>query len=137
MWLKIKSGHLSKETTNSAGWDLCANEDISLLPGHQAVIGTGLRTEFTPGYVGLIRDRSGMAAKKRGTTRAGVIDADYKDEWKVVFVNESMELLEIKKGDRIAQVLFIPVPWIEIYEEGGTYEVKDVQRAGGFGSTGK
>jgi dUTP pyrophosphatase len=86
------------------------------------------------GCYGVIKDRSGLAANQRVSTRAGVIDPKYPNEWCVVLENASQYTVEIKKGDRIAQVIFLPLLPVEVV--GAGVAVSGDIRTGGFGSTG-
>lgn len=119
---------------DDAGLDLCSVEDRKIEPGQGTLIGTGIAVALPPGHVGLIADRSSMA-KKGLKTAGGVIDAGYRGEIKVIFWNLSHETLEIQKGDRIAQLLILPVatPQTEAVESLDTTQ----RGEGGFGSTGK
>ena len=127
------------ETTDSAGMDLRAHLDATLVlkPGQRALIPTGLRLEIPPGYEGQVRPRSGLALK-RGLTvlnSPGTIDADYRGDVGVILINLSQEDQPIKKGDRIAQLIFAPVTRTELIE---VEELGDSARgSGGFGSTGE
>ena len=123
----------------AAGADLCACLDyksITVLPGETKLIDTGLSMELPSGYVGLIYARSGLACKQ-GLTLAngvGVIDSDYRGEFKVALYNTSKEIRTISNGDRIAQLIIMPYPAIEFVE---VSELSDTERGtGGFGSTG-
>lgn len=133
MELTIKSGKLTRSTRYSAGYDLYCGEDVVVIPSRdRRLVKTGLVTSFTPGHVGLIRDRSGHAFKAGVTVLAGVIDPDYALEWGVILLNTGKESFVVRRGDRIAQVLFIalaPVRCIDIEES-------QDERQGGFGSTG-
>jgi deoxyuridine 5'-triphosphate nucleotidohydrolase len=149
----VKSGKLSRQTLESAGWDVYANGEHTLAPGESKLIPTGLVTEMR-GCWGKLFDRSSMAIRGL-TTRAGVIDADYDKEWKVVMVYEpgAKSLFQrikdwfngtvepsvvIKDGERIAQVVFFPTNYVSVDVTGfGTVERKCDERKGGFGSTGK
>lgn len=128
----LKSGRLTKATPDSACFDVHASQDVLLVPGEVVTVPTGIRSEMT-GCSALLLDRSGLAAKFGVTRRAGVIDADYRGEWLVVMVNEGKEGYQIKAGDRIAQCLF--VPHFDVLMDGNV-EIKGVERAGGFGSSG-
>jgi dUTP pyrophosphatase len=66
-----------------------------------------------------------------------VIDPDYDGEFKVILRNESKEAYQIKVGDRIAQVIFLPLLPVEIVSAGGQFEESESKREGGLGSTGK
>ena len=117
-----------------AGWDLCSTEDQLIIPGDGALISTGFAWEIPKGFVGLIRDRSGLAAKYGITVRAGVIDAGYRGEVKVALRNENRIEYRVNQGDRIAQMLIVPCVHAE------TVEAKRLSSAdrgdAGFGSTG-
>jgi dUTP pyrophosphatase len=122
-----------RATAGAAGYDLRTLFDCELWPHDSKLVSTGYGVVLPPWTVGLIRDRSGMAVKGI-TTRAGVIDADYRGELKIVLVNESDSRIELKAGDRIAQMIILPcdprtlgaIPLPDATERG----------AGGFGSTG-
>jgi deoxyuridine 5'-triphosphate nucleotidohydrolase len=118
----------------SAGLDLYAVEEKTIDPGATAIIKTGLRCTFNPGWVALIWDRSGMGAK--GYHRyAGCIDSDYRGDWGVVLHNSTGQPVTIKPYDRVAQVVFQRC-WIGQPKLGVV--INDTERGeGGFGSTGK
>lgn len=123
----------SKGSTAAAGFDLRTIQSCCIYPGDQVVISTGWAFEIPRGFVGLIRDRSGMAMS-RMTTRAGVIDSDYRGEIKVLLVNEGSDRRNLNAGDRIAQIIFIPIYGIQMNE---IAKMSDTQRGeNGFGSTG-
>ena len=127
------------QTPLSAGMDLRANitEPLVLQPGQRALVPTGLRIELPAGYEAQIRPRSGLALKHGLTVlnSPGTIDADYRGEIQVLLVNLSDQAFEIKRGERIAQMVVARherVQWIE------TDELSDTERgAGGFGHTGR
>lgn len=126
----------SRATDGSAGYDLSANiaSPLRIWPQESVVIPTGWSITIPWRCVGLIRDRSGLASKRRLTTRAGVIDPDYRGEIGVVLVNESNDVRTIQPGDRIAQLVIVPciLDEIEIVSD-----LDETARGGnGFGSTG-
>jgi dUTP pyrophosphatase len=128
-------GQVPKEKKlTDAGTDLCADASIVVLPWSTACVPLGFKAEFPPNIVAIIKDRSGLALKQC-YTHGGVIDSSYRGEWKVIVSNNSKVAWTILKGDRIAQVLFVPVlhvTWIP------TEKLSDSERgSGGFGSTGK
>jgi dUTP pyrophosphatase len=136
--LKIKKLHPDAKVPKfanktDAGMDLYSIEDIIILPNHRTLVKTGLSMEFPEGYVALVWDKSGVA--KNGLTKiGGVIDAGYRGEYKIMLHNISSKSYEIKKGQKIAQILIQPIiqPQIEVVEE-----LSDSERGdGGFGSTG-
>ncbi len=117
-----------------AGLDLYALEAVALTPGAGTVARTGIAVALEPGFVGLVCDRSSLA--KRGLkTAGGVIDAGYRGEICVVLWNLSPEPQRIEDGERLAQLLVMPVATPSPVEAG---ELEATSRgAGGFGSTGR
>ncbi|MFC1728009.1 dUTP diphosphatase [Nanoarchaeota archaeon] len=116
-----------------AGLDLHSNESFILKKGEKKLVKTGIKMGIPEGHVGLIWDRSGLAAKNGIHVLAGVVDSSYRGEVGVVLKNFGDEDFEIEKNSRIAQMLIQPVLNPEIIEE----ELKDTERGeGGFGSTG-
>ena len=117
-----------------AGLDLHLNEDALLEPGQTRLLSTGIALAVPTGYVGLVADRSSMA--KRGLkTAGGVIDAGYRGEVKVVLINHSAGPVELKRGERIAQLLILPVATPAVREVESLDETR--RGEGGFGSTGR
>ncbi len=118
-----------------AGANLFSLEDKVLNPGERHMFQLGFALEFPATHVGLIMDRSSMAVKYGLTCLGGVIDSNYRGEWGVVLLNASDQSYEVKKGDKIAQVLFQPVETAQFEE---VNELRESTRAeGGFGSTGR
>ena len=116
-----------------AGLDLYSIEESVLKPGELKLIRTGIAIAIPRGYVGLVKDRSSKAVRGLHCL-AGVIDPGYREEVKVVMINLSKESVKIKKGERIAQMLLVPVAYLD------PVEVEKLPpndgRSGGFGSTG-
>ena len=124
----------SKSNRSDAGWDLYAVEDAIIEPSQTELIGTDIAMAIPEGYVGLIWDRSGMAAKRGIHRFAGVIDSGYRGPIKVCLWNSTQEHCIINKGDRIAQIIIEKCPdveWQEVKELNGTH-----RGDGGFGSSG-
>ena len=117
-----------------AGFDLRSLEDVLLKKGGKVIVPTGLSMEIPEGYVGLVWDRSGLAAKNSIHCLAGVIDSYYRGEIKIVLINLGKEDFQIEKGMRIAQMLIQPIMTIELKEVKDLNETKRAE--GGFGSTG-
>ena len=122
----------------AAGADLyaCLDDSVVIEPGKSAVIYTGLAMEIPKGYAGLICARSGMACKRglAPANKVGVIDSDYRGEFVVVLHNHGDTSQTVSHGDRIAQLLIVPV-LMPGFEE--CHELADTARGdGGFGSTG-
>ena len=119
---------------HDAGWDLYASEKNYIMPSHRRLVKTAISVAIPKGYVGLIWPRSGLAVKKGVDVFAGVIDSGYRGEVGVCLYNSSELSLEIKKGDRIAQILFQKIPQTAIVE---VHDLDDSKRGqGGFGSSG-
>lgn len=121
-------------TKNSAGYDLTSNEDYTLQPGERHLFKTGITCAMDSNEYLAIVPRSGLAIKNGITVlnTPGTVDADYyPNEIGVVLYNSSEYAFEIHKGDRIAQAI------LQEYKTMGVDLVKDVERNGGFGSTGK
>ena len=119
-----------------AGLDVSSAEDISIPPMRRALVHTGLVMALPAGYEAQIRPRSGLALKKGITVlnTPGTIDAGYRGEVGVILMNLGDETFEVKKGDKIAQMVIAPVTRAEVVE---VAEVDSTERgAGGFGSTG-
>ena len=123
----------------AAGCDLHAavDEPMILAPGERAAVPTGIALAIPEGFEGQVRARSGLALRHgiACVNAPGTIDSDYRGEVKVILGNFGREPFEIRRGDRIAQVVFAPVVRAEIQE---VDELSDSARgAGGFGSTGR
>lgn len=120
-----------------AGLDLAAAADVTLAPGERALVGTGIAVAIPDGYAGLVAPRSGLAARAGVSVvnAPGVVDAGYRGEVKVVLINhDPSRRVEIARGDRIAQLLVVPVEAVDVVE---LAELPDSERGtGGFGSTG-
>jgi dUTP pyrophosphatase len=117
-----------------AGFDLRSAEDVTLTPGEKKIVKTGIKIAIPEKHVGLIWDRSGMAAKHEIHALAGVVDSGYRGEVGVVLKNLSDKEFEIEKNMRIAQMLIQPVVSAMIEE---VDSLEDTERGdGGFGSTG-
>lgn len=116
-----------------AGMDLYAREHRTLEQGEPYMFRLGFASEFPSGWAAIFQDRSSMG--KRGVrVLGGVIDSGYRGEWACVLVNLTDKEIVINKGDRIAQVLFMPVG-TAVQEESDLSET--ARGDGGFGSTGK
>ncbi len=140
-WGNVYAPDLSEPETLVPFWRMTACVEqitkIVLSPGDRVLFSTGISLSIPPGYEGQIRPRSGWALKDGITVlnSPGTIDSDYKGEIKVLLINLGHESVEIKRGDRIAQLVIAPVIKAElvIVEELET----SARGAGGFGSTNK
>ena len=124
------------QNKGDAGMDIRSNEDITIRAYGWNVIATGLYIIIPFGYEGQMRSRSGLAAKSgiQVLNSPGTIDSGYRDELKVILINHGHFAYEVKKGDRIAQLVVSPMTQAQLEE---VYELnKDDDRGGGLGSTG-
>lgn len=122
------------DESGNAGYDLRSRIETILPPMSGLTIPLGICASFPPTHVGLLFDRSGIASKKLVGKLAGVIDSSYRGEWHIVLFNHSRVAFEIKKGDRICQVLFQEVskPTIQFVDS-----LEETSRGSdGFGSSG-
>ena len=116
-----------------AGFDLFACAGLTINPGDTVAVPTGIQMAIPAGYVGLIWDKSGIAL--RGVHRlAGVVDAGYRGEVKVVLTNLGKEPFVINPAMKIAQMLIQPVQTVDIVEVDSLDQTS--RGEGGFGSTG-
>lgn len=137
--LDARAAFPQRATAGSAGLDLCALLDapLTLGGGDTALVGTGLAAEIPDGCAAFLFARSGLAVKHGiGLVNSvGVIDSDYRGELRVGLINLSRESYTVQPGERIAQLVLMPVcvpPVRETPELSGTGRGK-----GGFGSTGR
>lgn len=124
-------------TTHAAGLDVVAAENVTLPPGGRHAVATGFAIAIPEGYEVQVRPRSGLALKNGVTclNTPGTIDADYRGEVKVILANLGQEPFEVKRGERIAQLIPAAVQRAAFAE---VDELDETPRgAGGFGSTGR
>lgn len=126
-----------RATFGSAGYDLSSSVDIVVPKRGKQLVSTGLTMRIPDSCYGRIAPRSGLAWKKGIDVGAGVIDSDYKDEVKVILFNHSDDDFVVKIGDRIAQIILIPVLMLPVQSKTFVVPVVNIdkQRQGGFGST--
>lgn len=118
-----------------AGLDLFASEKSEIPPMSRALVPTGVAMEIPQGFVGLVWDKSGLAAKSGVKTMAGVVDSCYRGEVKVALMNFSRKKVSFNAGDKIAQMLIQKIEIVRVRE---AVKLTDTSRGkGGFGSTGK
>ena len=146
---------------NDAGFDLYADEDAILAYGETKVIATNIALELPDGYMADVRPRSGLTSKTALRVQYGTVDAGYRGNigiicdnvdnlYKVKMIDNKLHAIitgdrdailtyntaiEIKRGDKIAQLVIQKIPDIELIEADELNET--VRGAGGFGSTGK
>lgn len=118
-----------------AGLDLFSQEDYILKPSERHMFPLGFSLEIPEGYASIIKEKSGLAVKHGLHGLAGVIDSGYRGDYTVTLMNLSSDPYKIEKGDKIAQLLIIPImnATINIVEELNVTSRGD----GAFGSTGK
>ncbi|MBQ3843105.1 MAG: dUTP diphosphatase [Ruminiclostridium sp.] len=145
MNIKVKKMNINaripfRATEGSAGCDLyaCLDKDEILAPGERKLIPTGIAIEIPYSKsAGFVFPRSSVSSKYGVSLSncVGVIDSDYRGEVKVPLINHSSEPYTIRNGDRIAQLVVMPVIDTDFVEAD---ELSETQRgSGGFGSTGK
>lgn len=128
-----------RQHPDDAGYDLHANEAMTINVGATKLIRCGIRIAIPCGVVGFICPRSGLALK-RGVTvlnGPGVIDPGFEDELGVVLINLGDRNFEVAVGDRIAQIVFVETAGVEVVSGAvGGGEAGATARRGGFGSSG-
>ena len=125
-------------TSESAGMDLCAyiDSDVTIKPGDICMIPCGIAIAIPEKFFGLVAPRSGLAVKYGITilNAPGIVDSDYRGEWKCILINLGKEDFVVKKGMRIAQMIvtpFIPTNFCVVEK------LSETERgSGGFGHTG-
>ncbi len=124
-------------TSGSAGCDLISSEEITIPPGRWSSVSTGLHLEIPEGYFAQVCPRSGVAFKHGVTVlnSPGIIDSDYRGEVKVILINHNSLRYTVKKGDRIAQLVFLPFAQVDMRHV--EYFSTTERGEGGFGSTGR
>jgi dUTP pyrophosphatase len=125
-------------TRDAAGMDLYAavSRTVTVLPGERCLVPTGIVIALPKGYEAQVRPRSGLALKHGVTllNTPGTVDADYRGEIKIILINLGKEPFEVRRGDRVAQLVIQQVHKIEWRE---VSVLDDTRRGdGGFGHTG-
>jgi dUTP pyrophosphatase len=125
-------------TEGSAGCDLRAaiEAELTITPGGRALVPTGIAVAIPPGYEGQVRMRSGLAHDKGLAllNAPGTVDSDYRGELRIIIANLGSEPATIRRGDRIAQLVFAPVARARF--ERVSELPPTTRNTGGFGSTG-
>ena len=129
----------SYKTLGASGMDLMAfiKSSVTIKPKTSFLIPTGLSLAFSKDYEIQIRPRSGLAAKNNMSVlnTPGTIDSDYRGEIKVILYNHGNNDFVVNNGDRIAQMILVPIVKMELEETNDLSET--IRGEGGFGSTGK
>ncbi|GAB7555272.1 dUTP diphosphatase [Novosphingobium sp. 11B] len=123
-------------TEGAAGMDVVSAEDVTIPSGGRHAVATGLSVAIPVGYEIQVRPRSGLALKHGISVpnSPGTVDSDYRGEVKVILINHGAEGFDIRRGDRVAQLVLAPVTrasWVAVEELDET-----ARGEGGFGSTG-
>lgn len=140
MILKIKKLVPELKVPNYAhpgdvGLDVFSLEDYGLQPGERRIFPLGFALEFPTGFAAIVKDKSSLPKNGGLHTMGGVFDAGYRGEYNVNLINLGAETYHIKAGDKIAQLLIMPVEIAQIEE---VTELSETSRgAGNFGSTGR
>nr|XP_048315719.1 deoxyuridine 5'-triphosphate nucleotidohydrolase, mitochondrial [Myodes glareolus] len=125
----------TRGSARAAGYDLYSAYDYTIAPMEKAVVKTDIQIAIPSGCYGRVAPRSGLAVKHFIDVGAGVIDEDYRGNVGVVLFNFGKEKFEVKKGDRIAQLICEQIFYPDLEE---VETLDDTERgSGGFGSTGK
>jgi len=127
----------ARATPGSSGFDLRAAVEVTIPPGEWRVVPTGLALAIPEGWEGQVRPRSGLAVKHGITVLngPGTIDADYRGEILVPLINHGRAPFALTRGERIAQIVFAPVPDVALRQVETLSEAHRGDR--GFGSTGR
>ncbi len=133
--LKPEAFDLSYAHPGDAGLDLRALENYTLQPGERKIFDLGFALEFPETHVALVKDKGSLPKNGGIHTMGGVFDAGYRGEYNVNLINLGSEPYEIKRGDKIAQLVIMPFDRAEIES---VDELSDSDRGDGrFGSTGR
>ncbi len=125
---------LSYAHPGDAGADLRSSQDLTIPARDRLVVPTGVKIALPQGHVGLVWPRSGLAVKQGLDCGAGVVDSQYRGEIKVLLFNHNDSEYQIKKGERIAQLLIQKVETVE-FEQVDDLDATS-RGENGFGSTG-
>ena len=126
----------TKSHSGDFGYDLYALEDVWIGSGDSKIISTGVAFQFPIGWGGLLRDRSSVAVNTSLKVTAGVIDNGYIGEVGVVMLNYGELSCKIESGQKIAQMILLPIPNFELVEVDEIIS-NDNRGDSGYGSTGK
>ena len=122
---------------DAVGLDIAAAEDFTLGPGCRHAVATGFAVEIPRGYEVQVRPRSGLAIRDGVTclNTPGTIDSDYRGEVKVILINLGSGPFEVRRGERIAQL--VPAPVLRAHFTESHSLAETARGSGGFGSTGR
>lgn len=140
IWIKVLTDDENLipryQTSGSAACDLKSTDEVVIPVGCRMTVGTGIKLDIPNGFGAMVCSRSGLAAKSgiQVLNAPGIIDSDYRGEIKVILHNTGQSEFIVKKGDRIAQLLFFPI-FQAIFQKASGVSTT-VRGEGGFGSTG-
>jgi len=124
-------------TPDAAGMDIHADldEEVTLPPLGRMLVPSGFAIALPQGYEAQVRPRSGLALRSGLTilNAPGTVDADYRDEVKILLINLGNQPVRLQRGDRIAQLVVAPVTRVQWQE---VEDLPETERKGGFGHTG-
>lgn len=124
-------------TAGAAGMDVVAAEDVRLMPGERRAVATGFALAIPEGWEVQVRPRSGLALRHGVTclNTPGTVDSDYRGEVRVILANLGAEPFDLRRGERMAQLVPAPVTRARLIEA-STLDATP-RGEGGFGSTGR
>ena len=126
----------TRGSKDAAGLDLYCPFNVKVPADSQKKIPLGIAVEIPKGHMGLLVPRSSMSKTPlRCANSVGIIDADYRGELSIVYENVSCKDYEIARGDRIAQLIIIPIAIVDVEEVNSLSETE--RGIGGYGSTGR
>ena len=131
--------HPKKGSLYSAGWDLYSNQTLKIQPGQRQLVSSGWRLHsLSNGYYLRVAPRSGLACKGIDIG-AGVVDADYRGEIKVLVINNSDKVFDVDQTIRIAQIIPERCGNLKLLVDDDTTPsvIREIRGGGGFGSTGQ
>lgn len=127
----------TRGSTQAAGWDIYADEDVTIQPGKSNVVNTGISIASPSGTYVRLAPRSGLALRNGIDTGAGICDSDYRGEIKVVLFNHTDDTpFEVHRGDRICQMIIMPYVVYGQLTEVNKFTFDTDRGHKGFGSTG-
>ena len=142
MQLAVKIKRLNDQATlpayghpGDAGLDVYSLENYTLQPGERHIFFLGFALEIPDGYVAIVKDKSSLPKNGGLHTMAGVYDSGYRGEYNTNIINLGQQPYQINKGDKIAQLLILPVASAQLEEVTSLSESS--RGEGRFGSTGK
>ena len=124
----------TKAHKSDAGYDIYAPEAFGVAPKHSWTIDTGVHMVIPEGYVGFLKSKSGLNVK-HGLTGEGVVDAGYTGSIQVKLYNDSAAPYIFEKGDKVIQIVILPIPETELVQVDSLEETE--RGSNGFGSSGR